>query len=434
MHAVSTEELLARARLVAAGEGSSLELTSALESATTSTLQSLQRFLTDSEGDASMPQEMRHAISQGMEGFLQALQALQRATVQNDLSALQEALAEAESKVQEVRSAQLAHQASLAQGPTVFPFLNRLLMQYQSALEGGDRQRALELMEGKVAFSQWLRNSMVARAISPVDAQIVYELQTLLDDVEFALRERAELPAIESVFIELSSAIAGLLSEPIVSAEEGPTPVAAVNQVFEALSACTGAGEEVEFLYSVMAQCKNSLRTMVPANSSEQALAALTAVLQALDRIERCLREGTGYDDLVEGSGALEATAIELYQAAGDSRLEPAGFSESTDGLPPFLRSILLPAFAFLDGGADSDTIFSACDHLDQTASNLLKQTSMSDQGDERVADLSHAAEAMREAAEMLRGLASNGDERLLNLALGLLHESSEKLRQAGVG
>lgn len=422
----------------ALAEGESLpELAPLIESAELSTQQTLRKFLSDSEGDLEMTAASRETISQGLEAYLLILAKMRTAALAEDRVTLHGSCAEAEKSVMRVREAQLAHQSSLTNGATVFPYLNRLLLQFAAARTGGDRQRLLGLLRESSGFIQWLRFELAGRTVSPIDSQAVFHLQQLLQAVQSSVQSGEALPDIQPTVVELAPRLAGLLTQPLKDGPPGPTKIPAVNRVFQALEICTGADEEVDFLLAVVDQCRTSLQNVVPADSPAEMVLRLNFVLSSLDKMDHCLRERTGFEDLVAAAGQLEASSNTLSETVLEARKAQPGqagsFCPQTLGLPAIFRSVLEPAYAFVDGRGDANTVAAAADHLESTASKMQKEASRATGGDTRLAAIQEGLELMREAAETLRGLAASGNANLLEFAASLSRQAAERLEGAGV-
>lgn len=431
------EQLLFRVRRALA-EGEPLpELAPLIESAEVSTQQTLHRFLSDSEGDVEMTPASREAISQALQAYLVVLARMRVAALAEDRVTLHGLGSEAQKSVMNVRQAQSAHQASLAQGATVFPYLNRLLLQFSAARAGGDRQRLLGLLRQSPGFLQWLRFELAGRTVSPVDAQAVFHLQQLLQAVEHSVQSGEALPDIQPTVVELAPRLAGLLAEPLKDGPPGQTKIPAVDRVFQALEICTGADEEVDFLLAVVDQCRTSLQNVVPTDSPAEMVLRLNFVLSSLDKMDHCLRERTGFEDLVAAAGQLEASSNTLFETVLEGQKpqpgQPGNLCPQTLGLPLIFRSVLEPAYAFVDGRSDRNTVAAAADHLESAASKMQKEASRATGGDARLQAIQEALELMREAAETLRGLAASGNANLLEFASSLCRQAAERLEGAGV-
>jgi hypothetical protein len=438
MQPIRTEELLARVGQVVAGIDPPQEVIPLIEATMSSTEQNWQRFLLESTEDAEMPTETRERIAKALEDYLESLTRMRQAAGSEDLALLATTLDEAEKDVTAIRQAQDDHKATLSAGPTPFPYLNRLLIQYAAVRQGADSMRLVALLDEASSFLQWIRTELATREVDPSDAQTAFHLQQFLEALQGAVLADEALPEVHNDIIELASHLAGLLTQPLLEAEEpGPTPIPAVNQVLQALSSCTGSPEEFDFLLSVLDQCRNYLRTILPVTSPPDVVASLNAVLASLDEMERCLREQIGYEELVASATDLESSATALSNTLADCQdTDEAGSSEftsMTEGLHVMFRSVLRPAFAFVDGGSDPDTIFAASEHLERAASQMQAEAQKATQGDERLDGIQEALELMNEAAEMLRELASTGNPKMLEIATGLCHQASGLLNEAGI-
>lgn len=434
MQAVRTEELLAMASDTARGALSAAELKPILEASSAATRENLQHFLLDSQNNPEMPEATRREIVEAMEDYLSCLARIAE-TLGTDL--LGEAVEKARASVQKVRAAQDAHRAALSAGPTVFPYLNRLLIQYASVREGQENERLLELLEDAPNFLQWLRHELHSRSAPPDEHQRVFHLQQFLEAVMHAVQSGEELPDVVEDLVELTGALAAVLADPPGSQlQEGPTPIVGVNQILQALGSCSGSPEEFHFLFSLVCQCRTSLRTVVPISSPPGLVERLNAILACLDQIEYCLVEGTEFETLVEATGRLEASAVELAQAleiAQASLEEPGDFAQQTVGMPAMLRSVLLPAYALVAGEGDAAVVLGAADHLQDTALRIGQELRRSGQADPRLKALEEAVEMMAEAAETLRSLATQPQQSLLEVATDLCRDAGGQLSAVGL-
>ncbi len=414
------------------------DMAALIESVELTTGHTLRQFLTDSEFDIEMPPPTREKIAGALNEYLAGLSRMRQACLAEDPRVLSQCVDEAERNVNSVRAAQTEHYSTLTQGATVFPFLNRLLTHYAGARNGGDRQRLLALLKDAPSFVLWLRFELAARQVSPVAAQQIYHLQQLLEAVRATVQSGGLLPDIQRDVAELAPRLAGLLDEPMrPGAEKGPTPIPAVNRVFQALETCTGEDDEVDFLLTVIRQCRTSLRSVVPPGGLLMVMRRLNFVLGSLDKMEHCLRERTGFDDLVAAAGQLEASAKTLAETVAASlpppTPKPIPTSVHTQGMPVLFRSVLDPAYAFLEGQCDADTVRAAARHLDAAVVRMQKETARSSQADSRLDAIQEGMQLMREAAESLRGLAASNNGQMLEFARTQCRQAIERLEIGGV-
>ena len=414
------------------------DMAALIETVELTTGHTLRQFLADTENDIEMPPPTRQKIADALNEYLAGLGRMRQASLAEDPRALSQCVDEAERNVNMVRTAQTEHQSALTQGATVFPFLNRLLTHYAAARNGGDRQRLLALLKDAPSFVHWLRFELAARQVSPLAAQQIYQLQQLLEAVTATVQSGGLLPDIQQDLSELAPRLAGMLDEPLrPGAEKGATPIPAVNRVFQALETCTGEDDEVDFLLTVIMQCRTSLRSVVPPGGLLMVMRRLNFVLSSLDKMEHCLRERTGFDDLVAAAGQLEASAKTLAQTVAASvpppPPQPIPNSPHTQGMPVLFRSVLDPAYAFLEGQCEAQTVRAAAQHLDAAASKMQKETSRSSQSDPRLDAIQEGVALMGEAAEALRGLAASNNAQMLEFARTQCRQAIERLEVGGV-
>jgi len=438
MSSPRTEEFFAEIRACLRGELPSAALVRTIDATIQDMNDKLRGFVEATEGDPEMPQQIRSDISQALHSYLECLTYMRDVTASEDMTLLGEAGVEAQKRVEDLRNAQMAHRDALSAGPTHFPYLNRLLIQYDAVRKGEDNGRLLALLSDAPNFSQWLRNELTIRTVGPEQVQMVFHLDQFIKALGSSLESGEDLPEIEDDLVNLSSHFAGLLAEaPGSEATDGPTPILAVNQVFQALSSCTGAELETDFLVSVIDQCRIYLRTILPIDSSGIVVAELNAVLAGLDDIESCMKERTGYDELLQAAGALENSANRLAEVVaeteGDSSSHPVEFSPQTEGLPLIFRSALEPAFSFLESRSDADSVFAASEHLEMSASEMQREMGRIPQDDPRLDKLSEGLDLMRETAGLLQELAQNGNPRLLEYAVDLSVQAADKLAEGGL-
>ncbi|MBN9414252.1 MAG: hypothetical protein J0I12_02380 [Candidatus Eremiobacteraeota bacterium] len=409
-----------------------------IESVELTTQHILRQFMADTEYDVEMPPPTREKIAGALNVYIGGLARMRQASLDQDPRALSMSVDEAERNVNSVRSAQTEHHSTLAQGVTVFPFLNRLLTHYALARAGGDRTRLMSLLQEAPSFVHWLRFEMAGRQVSPMAAQQVYHLQQLLDAVRTTVQSGGPLPDIQPDLTQLAPQLAVMLEEPLrPGAEKGPTPISAVNRVFQALETCTGEDDEVDFLLTVLSQCRTSLRSVVPPGGMLEAMRRLNFVLNSLDKMEHCLRERTAFEELVAAAGQLEASsktlAAAVTTAAPKATHQPIPSNPNTKGLPVIFASVLDAGYAFLDGLCDASTVRAAAQHLDTAASKMQKESAAIPQGDSRLDAIQEGLELMREASETLRGLAASGNANMLEFARTQCRQAIERLEVAGV-
>lgn len=433
-----TEELLTRVRAAAGGAEPMTEMAPLIETVELSTQDILRRFLADSEHDVEMPGATREKIAGALNEYLGGLSRMRQASLAQDPRALSMSVDEAERTVQSVRAAQSEHQATFTQGATVFPYLNRLLTRYALARAGGDRTRLATLLKEAPSFVHWLRFEMAARQVSPSAAQQVYHLQQLLEAVSTTVQSGGPLPDIQADLSQLAPHLAVMLEEPLKpGAEKGPTPIPAVNRVFEALATCTGEDDEVDFLLTVLSQCRTSLRSVVPPGGMLEAMRRLNFVLNSLDKMEHCLRERTAFEELVAAANQLEASsktlAATVLASAPKTVAAAIPAHANTKGMPLIFSSVLDAGYAFLDGLCDGSTVQAAAQHLDAAAGKMQADASKVSQSDARLDAVQEGLELMREAAQTMRGLATSGNANMLEFARTQCRQAIERLEVAGV-
>ena len=438
MSSPRTEEFFADIRACLRGEIAPADLVRAIESVILEMEKKLKGFLHDTEDDPEMPPEIRSDIAQALESYVECLTHMRDVTLSEDMALLGECGVEVQQKVETIRSAQSAHREALSAGPTHFPYLNRLLIQYDSVRSGLGNERLLALLVDAPNFAQWLRTELAARTASPEEVQMVYHLEQFIEALKRSIESEENLPDIQEDLINLSSHFASLLAEsPDPESTNGPTPIIAVNHVFQALSTCTGEEREIDFLVSVIDQCRIFLRTVLPIDSSGQVVAKLDAVLASLDGIESCMKERTGYEQLVEAAGALESSANTLSRAVAElektSSSNSDEFQAQTQGLPNIFKSALEPAFRFLENRCDADGVLAASDHLEVSATEMQREMGRIPQDDSRLDKVSEGLELMREAASLLRDLAATGNQRLLEYAVDISFQAADTLAEGGI-
>lgn len=426
MQQMRTEELMARAR-EAAESGDAASLCPAIESVISGTRKTWQQFVLTATEDPEMPAEARDAIASGLEAYIDCLEKMLSYAREGAGADLARTVEEAQNCVLRVREAQDAQRTRIAAGPTSFAYLNRLLIQYEGVRRGGDSQRLIALLDGGSTFLVWLRKELDSRAADPTDLQLVFHLQQFLEALQSAVDSQQDLPEVQDDIVHLASQLAAPLNQPPLESPAGPTPLAAVNGVLQALSECTDRPEEFEFLLSFIEQGRDSLRAAVPISSPPETISLLNAVLANLDRMEQSLRHTGDFEELVAAAGELEESGILLGQTLHGA--EEADFVEQTNGMPLLFRSILEPAYRFWAGTAGAEMVFDAADHLQHSAAEMQHSVFQLDGSDERAQRMQEALELMTEAAEMLRELASNGNEKALEVATGILLQASELIK-----
>lgn len=429
---------MTRVRAAAGGAEPMEEMAPLIESVELGTGHILRQFLAETDSDGETEAATRDKIANALGEYLGALARMREAALGGEPRSLSQSVDGAEACVKAVRSAQDEHQASLNQGPTIFPYLNRMLLHYSRARLGGDRTRLLALLRDGSSFIHWLRFEMEAREVSPLAAQQVFHLRQLLEAVAATAAAGGSLPDIQADVAQLAPQLAVMLEEPLRSgAAKGPTPISAVNRVFKALETCTGEEDEVEFLLTVLGQCRTSLRTVVPPGAMLEPMRRLNFVLNSLDKMERCLRERTAFEELVAAAGQLEASSKTLAAAVAACAPPPVAqaipSSPHTQGLPIIFASVLDAGYAFMDGKCDAATVRAAAAHLDGAANKMQKESSRIPQSDSRLESISQGLELMREAAETMRGLATSGNANLLEFARVQCRQAVEHLEVAGV-
>ena len=438
MQPVRTEELLVRLNQAANNEFSLEELVPLVERAHSSAQKSWERFIHEQTENVEMPIETRETIAVALESYLDCLLEIREAANKGQQGPLASLAREAEMRVKTIRKAQDSHRQTLASGPTLFPYLNRLLLQYNAVRHGKDAQRLLVLLKDSPSFIQWIRTEVKSRSVDHIDMQLVFQLRQFLEALHNSVLKNEALPDIEDDLGDLASQIAGSLARPRVESKElGPTTIPSVNQVLEALSTWTGNSEEFEFILSLMGQCRNSLRTVTPVSSPPFVVESLNRLLACLDTLEQCLMEQIGFDQLVQSASKVEIAAKSLAEAVDNFEMNrlrnTTPFSDTTKGLSPMFRSVLQPGYNFLDGRADVDLVLQASEHLENSAIGIQNEATRTKAGDKRLEAIQQALGFMREASGMLRELATSGNPKWIDIATGLCFQATDHLSEAGI-
>jgi len=371
----------------------------------------LERFLEDTQNDPEMPAETREKLREALEDCLDSLEGIQDALPEGN-EAVRQSVQETLECVQLVRKLQLDHQASLAEGPTSFAFVNRLLVQAAR----GDGQRVQSLLQDRFAFLQLLREELALRTLGPRDSQVLFDLQAVLD------RKVSDLPAFSTDLLAAAGRLQPLLSRPAQTRPGGFLTVLGVERLAQLLKEYQGKPEEgVE---AALASCRTAVRQSVPPSAPPAALQALSKLLAHMDLLEEDLQDQVV--DLRAHSETLLALGKELEAALVVAPVAQ-DFRPESEGLPILFRSVLEPAYALLEGGGDSGLVFAAAQHL-QT---MLDQ--MEESQPEPSEDLEEALQVLSEAIEALQAVAGTGGPIQLEMASDLCREAADKLKAAGI-
>lgn len=430
MHAPRTEELLARIRRVCDEEEPAEGVVPLIEAAYRALKQTRNEFLRESQDDPEMPESAREKIGSALTEYLDLLLEMRESASELDLDALEAGLEETEKAVERVRSSQDEHKATLATGATLFPFLNRVLLQATAVRNGAGSARLLALLAEAPPFLKSLRTELERRGTSPMKSQTVFHLQQTLEALQTAIESGEPLPDREPEIANFASQLAGLLAEPpLENPEEGATPLPAVNQVLAALD---GVKSDLEFLLALLDQCQDYLRSLLPVSSPPEQVERLNEVLETLDALRNWASEGGDAENKQALSADLISTATDLASILTDSQLGGLEqYSEFVEDLPPIFKSVLIHGYLYLDGQGSADNVYAASEHLYSSADEMLAQTEELSQDDPSRDSLREVVDLMREAADMLRDLAESANVQYLEIASSLCYQAAERLDQA---
>lgn len=432
MRAPRTEKLLTLLRCFHAGEEESDDVLSALEMTYENIRRTRQMFLIESANDVGMSSFHRERIGETLKTYLDTLNMLLEAVADSDSEQIDILIDEVERNVSDIRAAQDDQRAELAQGPTHFPFLNRVLLEYEAVRAGGDKKNLVTLLGKSSIFLRFLRTELGARGVSPLKIQSVFHLQQALESLELALVEERESTNVRSELEELSGQLAGLLASPLLaSSDSGPTPFPGINQVLVALTTVSDSREDTEYFSQLVDQHQHQLRASVGLSCPAEHLDLLDLVLDDLGELKQCVLDGASRDEVTEIRTELMTNAIELFDILGGNEDPTEAYSDSLDGLPVLFSSLLLPAFRFLDGQSSADDVYNAAEAMEGAVDELIESTDGLPQEHEAYDLLQDAFESMREVAEMLRQLAECADRQYLEIATSLCYHAAESLSQA---
>lgn len=385
------------------------------------------------EGGPEMSSNLREDLRKGLDDYLAGLARLQPDT---PVQTIKNLIPELQQAVKAIRSAQQEHERLLSEGPTLLPFINRFLLHYEAARGGYDSTGLRKILDDYPTFLQWMTRELERRDVDPSVGQIVFQFRQFMGSVKEALEVGGELPAVHEDIVEIGSALAdALLIEPH-SQVDGPTPIAAINRLFEALGQATGDEEELGYFLSIIGQCRQYLRTVCPTRSDPELFQALGSILSRLDHMERCLEGGEGYDALVACAEGLEVDAQRLSSLVEAVSQREAWSSElyeqHTSDLPVFFQSHLLPAYQFVEGQADADAVVEAAEHLEASMAFYQSLLEQAEEGEGRES-LEQALALIGEVAKLLRTFSEQGEQALLTFASGASRQATQLLTDAGV-
>ena len=325
--------------------------------------------------------------------------------------AVQRQVEETLERVKRVRTLQIEHEASLAVGPSSFAFVNRLLRL--------DLAGARNLLPDRFSFLQLLRDELALRTLGPRDSQVLFDLQAVLD------RDVQDLASFQADLLAAAGRLAPLLNRPAQNRPGGLLSELGLERLVSLLSGYQGKPEEgVE---SALTRCRSALQRSVPPSSPPAALTALSKLLAHLDLIQEDLQEAPL--ELAEIRGHAQPLSLLAEELQQTLVVAPSAqsYRAETEGLPIIFRSVLEPAFAFLEGGGDADRVFAASQHLQA----MLDQ--MDENEPEPAEDLEEALEVLSEAIEALQAVAGTGGPLQLELATELCWDAAGKLKAAGI-
>ena len=404
------EELMAQVQQTLAEGGSLIELEEPIQAVLDVTEENLERFLADTEADSEMPAETRDQLREALESCLDALEGMQDALPEGS-EAVQRQVDQTLEKVKRVRSLQLEHEASLSAGPTTFAFVNRLLTR--------DLAGTRMLLQDRFSFLQLLRDELALRMLAPRDSQVLFDLQAVLD------RDVQDLPAFQADLLTAAGRLEPLLSRPAHGRASGLLSVLGLERLVTLLKEYQGKLEEgVE---SALTRCRSAVQQSVPPSSPPAALQALSKLLSRLDLVQEDLQEAPQeYAEIRGHAEALAHLGQELQRALVVAP-GPQSYRAETEGLPIIFRSVLEPAYAFLEGRGDANLVFAASQHLQV----LLDQ--MDENEPEPAEQLEEALQVLSEAIEALQAVAGTGGPLQMELATELCWDAAAKLKAAGI-
>lgn len=393
-----------------------------------------RQFQTDfPEGSLELSAELRKALDEGFRDYLRVLTALSQELSSETAT---RALPELQQAVRKIRTAQMEHQQNLAEGPTMLPYLNRFLLYYNHARSGGDKEGLVKVLSEYATFLQWLSKELARREIDPAINALVFQLRGFFSSVERGLAAGEELPAVAEDITELGQVLSEALSAETTGGQQGPTQIPAINQLFEALATLTGDHEEMGYIMSLIAQCRRYMRATCPTRSSADIIKGLGVVLGRLEQMERIFEGREGFEALEECAEQLEHETNRLFalvqQQTQSEKFESPLFEEHTEGLPPFYKSLLLPAYRMVEAGGQPEQVEAAADFLEASSEHYQSLLAQLDSEDSKLS-LEESLASARDAASLMRALAEEGNPALLPLISMHCRQSTEKLREAGV-
>jgi hypothetical protein len=443
-----SQQMLEKARAVAAGEATAEELRPLVEQVAAATAHAQARFETDAAGNPEIYEESAARVREAMREFHARVVAMRDAL--GDPAALGRLADEAAGYAGSIRAAQDQHEATVTRGGvTPFPFVNRLLV-HVKALEHdqADPQHALRLLSDMPAWlDEVMKQVMEAPGfgVSSQGAVVVEEMRAAGVGLCEALRSGGDRLGAAAFMRETlekgAERLQRVLGKKVESdLVEGPTPIAVINVVIRAADAMRRGTIGREGLREVVERALQASQAMGEGGDPTVG-EALQATREALQQVADADVEG-----LPARVSELEAAAQNLamflvvttHPSYDEDEDEDEGLNfvtgaqgASGGGLPVLLDSLLQVGGMYIEGMAAQQDVLDGVDQLDLVIQRTADTAARAREATERLQIIQECLDLLCEAGDCMRTVAATQDAYALRNAESLMRQASERLAVA---
>jgi len=425
------DQTFAKAESVAAGEGAPADLLPLLEQLIPAARKAREEFLSNSQDNPEIAEEMVANLAQAMEEYTEALEAMKSQAEGDDLEALKGSLATADEKRWIVRAAQMSFNQYIEQGITIHPQLNRVLLHIEYFIRDGQEKRHTHAL---LAHLPQVFAEIKGNLTCLEDPAVLSEAESALDDLESRCEEFAEGLKNDWAGIEDKAAFLQNLHEEIVAASDrlaailaaqlqqdlavDRTPLAPVNLVLALADRLIEKTATPEQFVEGLIMADRLLVMQVPEGADEVLVDQVNQVREIFERMAGMANDPQP-DEIRAEKEVLTSAAQNLAMfaavlSADDENLldfthgegVPAGGGGSHRGLPNLLSSLLNTGESFIEGSATCEALDEAIQSFDQLITRTKAQAAgardvgQGKQLQETLKHLEAASEAMHSLAD----------------------------------
>ncbi|MHB2020909.1 MAG: hypothetical protein ACYCW6_28565 [Candidatus Xenobia bacterium] len=459
-----TEQMLALAQEVVAGRAAPEALRPMVTTLAGGMMGAQTQFVHEASGNPEVPQDRVQTVLEAFQRFGSGLETMVAAISAGDRGQIEQAAAVVSEAANTIKSQQDEYQAAVARnGPTGFPYLNRLLIHLHWMMEGGTETRfTLATLNDLPQFvarvqddvrtqEQRVQHGEARQLVDEACKNLAIAGHELATQLQQGVPPRESLESMRDRIGQVAEQLAqGLGAYVETSLSSGPTPILVVNLLLQAVENWQSGIISAGNFRVVVEQTVNTLRGQVEQIGNSDLAMAFDEVETVLLRMDNAASQDA-LEDVLVLMPRLRDAAYELATRAAtgagppdfddeESLLDLVHGAEGIGArpqagpltLPSNLQRVLDIANAYLAGGASASDLQESIDAMERqmigTRNKATREAGRTPGAEKLVPPLEKGLDSLQEALNCLRALLQDGDRRALDAARGLMTQATEQL------